>query len=160
MSEIHWLWITFCQSNLSDPVKGPFVMLPACKWKILCFEGRCCAAFNFQMVKYALFAFVVPDVTKVTRVIESKPTLTKVTRVIESKPTITKVTRVIEGAPAITKVTRVVSGIFFYVILTQYISSISLTIKSSWMLSSTGPQYSVSTGNLDIEGLWNLIWFN
>ncbi|XP_019114950.2 periostin, osteoblast specific factor b isoform X3 [Larimichthys crocea] len=66
----------------------------------------------------------VPDVTKVTRVIESKPTLTKVTRVIESKPTITKVTRVIEGAPAITKVTRVVSG----------------------------PQYSVSTGNLDIEG--------
>ncbi|XP_019114949.2 periostin, osteoblast specific factor b isoform X2 [Larimichthys crocea] len=79
------------------------------------------SGFRYQEIP---LTFLIPDVTKVTRVIESKPTLTKVTRVIESKPTITKVTRVIEGAPAITKVTRVVSG----------------------------PQYSVSTGNLDIEG--------
>nr|XP_046186707.1 periostin-like [Oncorhynchus gorbuscha] len=52
----------------------------------------------------------VPSVTKVTRVIEGKPTITKVTRVVEGEPAITKVTRVIEGEPAITKVTRVIEG--------------------------------------------------
>uniref|UniRef100_A0A672GPF4 Periostin n=1 Tax=Salarias fasciatus TaxID=181472 RepID=A0A672GPF4_SALFA len=51
-----------------------------------------------------------PDVTKVTRVIQSEPTITKVTRVIEAEPTITKVTRVVESNPTITKVTRVVSS--------------------------------------------------
>uniref|UniRef100_A0A8C4GII8 Periostin, osteoblast specific factor a n=1 Tax=Dicentrarchus labrax TaxID=13489 RepID=A0A8C4GII8_DICLA len=50
----------------------------------------------------------VPDVTKVTRIIEGEPTVTKVTRVIETEPTVTKV--VIEGEPVITKVTRVVQG--------------------------------------------------
>ncbi|KAM9853141.1 periostin, osteoblast specific factor b [Aulostomus maculatus] len=69
---------------------------------------------------------VVPEVTKVTRVIEAEPTITKVTRVIETEPSITKVTRVIENEPPITKVTRVVSG----------------------------PQYSVSSGtsNIALEG--------
>uniref|UniRef100_A0AAZ3P0K6 Periostin, osteoblast specific factor a n=1 Tax=Oncorhynchus tshawytscha TaxID=74940 RepID=A0AAZ3P0K6_ONCTS len=52
----------------------------------------------------------VPEITKVTRVIEGEPTLTKVTRRIEGVPSVTKVTRVIEGKPAITKVTRVVEG--------------------------------------------------
>uniref|UniRef100_A0A8C6WHR3 Periostin, osteoblast specific factor b n=1 Tax=Neogobius melanostomus TaxID=47308 RepID=A0A8C6WHR3_9GOBI len=52
----------------------------------------------------------VPDVTKVTRVIERQPSLTKVTRVIQGEPTVTKVTRVIEGEPSITKVTRVIEG--------------------------------------------------
>uniref|UniRef100_A0A672GPU1 Periostin n=1 Tax=Salarias fasciatus TaxID=181472 RepID=A0A672GPU1_SALFA len=54
-----------------------------------------------------------PDVTKVTRVIQSEPTITKVTRVIEAEPTITKVTRVVESNPTITKVTRVVSSKYF-----------------------------------------------
>uniref|UniRef100_A0A8C6SSC1 Periostin, osteoblast specific factor b n=1 Tax=Neogobius melanostomus TaxID=47308 RepID=A0A8C6SSC1_9GOBI len=53
---------------------------------------------------------VIPDVTKVTRVIERQPSLTKVTRVIQGEPTVTKVTRVIEGEPSITKVTRVIEG--------------------------------------------------
>uniref|UniRef100_A0A672GRE6 Periostin n=1 Tax=Salarias fasciatus TaxID=181472 RepID=A0A672GRE6_SALFA len=53
--------------------------------------------------------YYIPDVTKVTRVIQSEPTITKVTRVIEAEPTITKVTRVVESNPTITKVTRVVS---------------------------------------------------
>ncbi|XP_052313443.1 periostin-like, partial [Oncorhynchus keta] len=52
----------------------------------------------------------VPSVTKVTRRIEGGPSVTKVTRVIEGKPAITKVTRVVEGEPAITKVTRVIEG--------------------------------------------------
>uniref|UniRef100_A0A4W5RJW9 Periostin n=1 Tax=Hucho hucho TaxID=62062 RepID=A0A4W5RJW9_9TELE len=54
--------------------------------------------------------FIMPEITKVTRVIKGEPTVTKVTRVIEGEPTITKVTRVIEGEPIITKVTRVVEG--------------------------------------------------
>ncbi|XP_038564508.1 periostin-like isoform X1 [Micropterus salmoides] len=48
----------------------------------------------------------VPDVKKVTRVIEGEPV--KVTRVIETEPVVTKV--VIEGEPVITKVTRVIGG--------------------------------------------------
>uniref|UniRef100_A0A672GPZ9 Periostin n=1 Tax=Salarias fasciatus TaxID=181472 RepID=A0A672GPZ9_SALFA len=55
--------------------------------------------------------YYIPDVTKVTRVIQSEPTITKVTRVIEAEPTITKVTRVVESNPTITKVTRVVSNL-------------------------------------------------
>uniref|UniRef100_A0A7N6BFC8 Periostin, osteoblast specific factor b n=1 Tax=Anabas testudineus TaxID=64144 RepID=A0A7N6BFC8_ANATE len=56
------------------------------------------------------FAFIVPSMTKVTRVIQGQPSVTKVTRVIEGQPSITKVTRVIEGEPSITKVTRVIEG--------------------------------------------------
>ncbi|XP_054481708.1 periostin-like isoform X2 [Anoplopoma fimbria] len=52
----------------------------------------------------------VPDVTKVTRVIQGEPSITKVTRVIQGEPSITKVTRVIQGEPSITKVTRVIEG--------------------------------------------------
>ncbi|KAG7321633.1 hypothetical protein KOW79_014491 [Hemibagrus wyckioides] len=51
-----------------------------------------------------------PSLTKVTRVIQGDPTLTKVTRVIEGDPSFTKVTRVIEGDPSFTKVTRVIEG--------------------------------------------------
>uniref|UniRef100_A0A8C6SL31 Periostin, osteoblast specific factor a n=1 Tax=Neogobius melanostomus TaxID=47308 RepID=A0A8C6SL31_9GOBI len=60
-----------------------------------------------------------PSITTVTRVIEGEPTITKVTRVIETEPVVTevrvkaepiKVTRVIEGKPTITKVTRVIEG--------------------------------------------------
>uniref|UniRef100_A0A8C9ZWU1 Periostin n=1 Tax=Sander lucioperca TaxID=283035 RepID=A0A8C9ZWU1_SANLU len=51
--------------------------------------------------------FIIPDVTKVTRVIGGDPSVTKVTRVIEGEPSLTTVTRVIEGQPTITKVTRV-----------------------------------------------------
>uniref|UniRef100_A0A3Q1FYG2 Periostin, osteoblast specific factor a n=1 Tax=Acanthochromis polyacanthus TaxID=80966 RepID=A0A3Q1FYG2_9TELE len=52
--------------------------------------------------------FLIPDSTKVIRVIEGEPTITKVTRVIETEPTVTKV--VVEGEPVITKVTRVIEG--------------------------------------------------
>ncbi|XP_071000845.1 periostin-like isoform X2 [Oncorhynchus clarkii lewisi] len=52
----------------------------------------------------------VPEITKVTRVIEGEPTLTKVTRRIEGVPSVTKVTRRIEGVPSVTKVTRVIKG--------------------------------------------------
>uniref|UniRef100_A0A7N6FLM4 Periostin, osteoblast specific factor b n=1 Tax=Anabas testudineus TaxID=64144 RepID=A0A7N6FLM4_ANATE len=54
--------------------------------------------------------FIIPSMTKVTRVIQGQPSVTKVTRVIEGQPSITKVTRVIEGEPSITKVTRVIEG--------------------------------------------------
>ncbi|KAK2831704.1 hypothetical protein Q7C36_016790 [Tachysurus vachellii] len=53
---------------------------------------------------------IVPEVTKVTRVIEGQPSVTKVTRVIEGAPSLTKVTRVIEGDPSMTHVTRVIQG--------------------------------------------------
>uniref|UniRef100_A0A8C9VSU0 Periostin n=1 Tax=Scleropages formosus TaxID=113540 RepID=A0A8C9VSU0_SCLFO len=53
---------------------------------------------------------VLPEIKKVTRVIEGEPTIAKVTRVIEGEPSITKVTRVIEGEPSITKVTQVIEG--------------------------------------------------
>ncbi|XP_039986857.1 periostin, osteoblast specific factor b isoform X3 [Xiphias gladius] len=81
------------------------------------------SGFRYQEIP---LTFMIPDVTKVTRVIQGEPTITKVTRVIEGQPSITKVTRVIEGQPSITKVTRVISG----------------------------PQYSVSTGtsNIALEG--------
>uniref|UniRef100_A0A667YS14 Periostin n=1 Tax=Myripristis murdjan TaxID=586833 RepID=A0A667YS14_9TELE len=52
----------------------------------------------------------VPEITKVTRVIEGEPTFTKVTRVIDGEPSFTKVTRVIQGEPSITKVTRVIGS--------------------------------------------------
>ncbi|XP_068455988.1 periostin-like isoform X2 [Clinocottus analis] len=52
----------------------------------------------------------VPDVTKVTRVIQGEPTVTKYTRVIEGEPSFTKLTRVIEGEPSVTKLTRVIEG--------------------------------------------------
>ncbi|XP_061918095.1 periostin, osteoblast specific factor b isoform X3 [Entelurus aequoreus] len=64
----------------------------------------------------------VPDVTKVTRVVQQEPSITKVTRVIEAQPSVTHVTRVIESDPGFTKVTRVVSG----------------------------PQYSVSSGTVNV----------
>uniref|UniRef100_A0A3B4ZPH9 Periostin n=1 Tax=Stegastes partitus TaxID=144197 RepID=A0A3B4ZPH9_9TELE len=82
------------------------------------------AGFRYQEIP---LTFMIPDVTKVTRVIPGESSITKVTRVIESKPSVTKVTRVIEGQPSVTKVTRVV----------------------------TGPQYSVSTGtsNVALEGV-------
>uniref|UniRef100_A0AAQ5X9K2 Periostin n=1 Tax=Amphiprion ocellaris TaxID=80972 RepID=A0AAQ5X9K2_AMPOC len=67
-------------------------------------------ACNFNVVKHTFFAFIVPDVTKVTRVIQGEPSVTKVTRVIEGQPSVTKVTRVIEGQPSVTKVTRVIEG--------------------------------------------------
>lgn len=132
-----------CQNSLSDPVKGLFVMLPAYKQNILCIEGQCCADWNFNVnVKHTFFAFIVPEVTKVTRV-------------IHGEPTVTKVTRIIEGQPSITKVTRVVSGKCF-VFLNQYVNLLNIIYRSkkSKMLSSTGPQYSVSTGttNINLEG--------
>uniref|UniRef100_A0A8C2ZPI7 Periostin, osteoblast specific factor b n=1 Tax=Cyclopterus lumpus TaxID=8103 RepID=A0A8C2ZPI7_CYCLU len=63
--------------------------------------------FRYQEIP---LTFMIPDVTKVTRVIQGEPTLTKVTRVIEGEPSFTKVTRVIEGEPSFTKVTRVIEG--------------------------------------------------
>uniref|UniRef100_A0A8C9ZPJ8 Periostin, osteoblast specific factor b n=1 Tax=Sander lucioperca TaxID=283035 RepID=A0A8C9ZPJ8_SANLU len=71
---------------------------------------QCYAACHFNVVKHVFFAFTVPDVTKVTRVIQGEPSVTKVTRVIEGQPSVTKVTRVIEGEPSVTKVTRVIEG--------------------------------------------------
>uniref|UniRef100_A0A8C4I7R8 Periostin n=1 Tax=Dicentrarchus labrax TaxID=13489 RepID=A0A8C4I7R8_DICLA len=68
------------------------------------------SGFRYQEIP---LTFMIPEVTKVTRVIQGEPTITKVTRVIEGQPSITKVTRVIEGQPTITKVTRVVSGKYF-----------------------------------------------
>ncbi|KAK9521133.1 hypothetical protein VZT92_020964 [Zoarces viviparus] len=65
------------------------------------------SGFRYQEIP---LTFLIPDITKVTRVIEGEPTITKVTRVIEGEPSITKVTRVIEGEPSITKVTRVIEG--------------------------------------------------
>ncbi|XP_053729651.1 periostin, osteoblast specific factor b isoform X2 [Synchiropus splendidus] len=79
--------------------------------------------------------FIIPEVTKVTRIIQGEPTITKVTRVIEGQPSITKVTRVIEGQPAITKVTRVIEG------------EPSIT-KVTRVLS--GPQYSVGSGTTNV----------
>uniref|UniRef100_A0AAQ5YEH7 Periostin n=1 Tax=Amphiprion ocellaris TaxID=80972 RepID=A0AAQ5YEH7_AMPOC len=81
------------------------------------------SGFRYQEIP---LTFMIPDVTKVTRVIQGEPSVTKVTRVIEGQPSVTKVTRVIEGQPSVTKVTRVIEG----------------------------PQYSVSTGtsNIALEG--------
>ncbi|KAM6983988.1 periostin-like isoform 2-T2 [Tautogolabrus adspersus] len=52
--------------------------------------------------------FIIPDSTKVIRVIEGEPSITTVTRVIENEPKLTHVTRVIDNKPTITKVTRVI----------------------------------------------------
>nr|XP_046267130.1 periostin-like isoform X1 [Scatophagus argus] len=84
-------------------------------------SGYTYAEIPLTFLKRIITIETVPDVTKVTRVIQGDPTLTKVTRVIKGQPTITKVTRVIEteptvtkvvieGEPVITKVTRVIEG--------------------------------------------------
>uniref|UniRef100_A0A3Q3E9T8 Periostin, osteoblast specific factor b n=1 Tax=Labrus bergylta TaxID=56723 RepID=A0A3Q3E9T8_9LABR len=62
------------------------------------------SGFRYQEIP---LTFLIPKVTKVTRVIQ-QPTI-KVTRVMEGEPVITKVTRVMEAEPVITKVTRIVS---------------------------------------------------
>uniref|UniRef100_A0A665VB89 Periostin-like n=1 Tax=Echeneis naucrates TaxID=173247 RepID=A0A665VB89_ECHNA len=92
------------------PAKGPFVMLLAYKWEVLCMEGKFCAGFTFNMLKRAMLIFLAPEMSRVTSVIQGEPTITKVTRVIEGQPSVTKVTRVIEGQPSVTKVTRVIEG--------------------------------------------------
>ncbi|XP_071352967.1 periostin, osteoblast specific factor b isoform X2 [Trachinotus anak] len=94
------------------------------------------SGFRYQEIP---LTFMIPDVTKVTRVIQGEPTITKVTRVIEGQPSITKVTRVIEGQPSVTKVTRVIEGQPSITKVTRVVS---------------GPQYSVTTGttNIDLEG--------
>uniref|UniRef100_A0A8D0D6T7 Periostin, osteoblast specific factor b n=1 Tax=Sander lucioperca TaxID=283035 RepID=A0A8D0D6T7_SANLU len=91
------------------------------------------------MMKHVFFAFTVPDVTKVTRVIQGEPSVTKVTRVIEGQPSVTKVTRVIEGEPSVTKVTRVIEG-------EPSITKVTRVIE--------GPQFSFSSGttNIALEG--------
>ncbi|KPP62496.1 periostin-like [Scleropages formosus] len=65
------------------------------------------AGYTYQEIP---LTFIMPEIKKVTRVIEGEPTIAKVTRVIEGEPSITKVTRVIEGEPSITKVRRVIEG--------------------------------------------------
>ncbi|XP_049432485.1 periostin, osteoblast specific factor b isoform X3 [Epinephelus fuscoguttatus] len=93
--------------------------------------------FRYQEIP---LTFMIPNVTKVTRVIQTEPSVTKVTRVIEAQPSITKVTRVIEGPPSVTKVTRVIEG-------PPSVTKVTRVIE--------GPQYSVSTGttNIDLEGI-------
>lgn len=86
---------------------GPFVVIPL---QIICIKGQCCAACNCNVLKQDFFAFLVPDVTKVIRVVQGEPTITKVTRFVQGDPTITKVTRVVQGQPSTTKVTRVIEG--------------------------------------------------
>ncbi|XP_030217501.1 periostin isoform X2 [Gadus morhua] len=55
--------------------------------------------------------FIMPGVTKVTRVISGgEPTITKVTRVINAEPITTTVVRVVEEEPTLTSVTRVIGG--------------------------------------------------
>uniref|UniRef100_A0A8C4DVK8 Periostin, osteoblast specific factor a n=1 Tax=Dicentrarchus labrax TaxID=13489 RepID=A0A8C4DVK8_DICLA len=83
--------------------------------KNVLYPGECGSVLNVTFLSVILkrcscylSLSTVPDVTKVTRIIEGEPTVTKVTRVIETEPTVTKV--VIEGEPVITKVTRVVQG--------------------------------------------------
>lgn len=49
-----------------------------------------------------------PDIINVPQVIHTEPSVTKV--VIKGEPVITKVTRVIKGEPSINKVTRIVEG--------------------------------------------------
>uniref|UniRef100_A0A8C9TDF6 Periostin n=1 Tax=Scleropages formosus TaxID=113540 RepID=A0A8C9TDF6_SCLFO len=83
-----------------------------------------------------------PSITKVTRVIEGEPSITKVTQVIEGEPSITKVTRVIEGEPSITKVTRVIEGEPSITKFTIYCADISL---------SPGPQYTITSTSSDGE---------
>uniref|UniRef100_A0A8C3G4G6 Periostin n=1 Tax=Cyclopterus lumpus TaxID=8103 RepID=A0A8C3G4G6_CYCLU len=65
------------------------------------------SGFSYEEIP---LTFIIPGVTKVTRVIQGEPTITKITRVIEGEPTFTKVTRVIEGEPTVTKVTRVIES--------------------------------------------------
>ncbi|XP_061733469.1 periostin, osteoblast specific factor b isoform X2 [Nerophis ophidion] len=50
--------------------------------------------FRYQEIP---LTFLIPEVTKVTRVISQEPSITHVTRVIESDPSFTKVTRVVSG---------------------------------------------------------------
>ncbi|CAL9684903.1 unnamed protein product [Knipowitschia caucasica] len=99
----------------------------------------------------------VPEVTKVTRVIEGQPSLTKVTRVIEGEPSITKVTRVIEGEPSITKVTRVIEGEPSITKVTRVIEGEPTLTKVTRVVSG-GPQssYSAGTTNVELEDLSTL----
>ncbi|KAK3561053.1 hypothetical protein QTP86_026384 [Hemibagrus guttatus] len=74
------------------------------------------SGYRFQEIPLTFMKRIitVPQVTKVTRVIqgqvthgiEGDPSLTKVTRVIQGDPTVTKVIRVIEGDPSSTRVTE------------------------------------------------------
>ncbi|XP_008307255.2 periostin, osteoblast specific factor b isoform X2 [Cynoglossus semilaevis] len=94
------------------------------------------SGFRYQEIP---LTFMIPQVTKLTRVIPAEPSVTKVTRVIEGQPSVTKVTRVIESQPSVSKVTRVIE--------TQpSVSKVTRVIS--------GPQYSVSSGttNIAIEG--------
>ncbi|XP_017346349.1 periostin, osteoblast specific factor b isoform X1 [Ictalurus punctatus] len=70
------------------------------------------SGYRFQEIPLTFMKRVitVPEVTKVTRVVQGQPSVTTVTRVIEGAPSVTKVTRVIEGDPSLTHVTRVIEG--------------------------------------------------
>ncbi|TDH14705.1 hypothetical protein EPR50_G00022830 [Perca flavescens] len=89
-----------------------------------------------------------PSVTKVTRVIEGQPSVTKVTRVIEGQPSVTKVTRVIEGQPSVTKVTRVIEGEPSFSKVTRVIEGEPSFTKVTRVID--GPQFSVSSGSTNI----------
>uniref|UniRef100_A0A3Q3WA47 Uncharacterized protein n=1 Tax=Mola mola TaxID=94237 RepID=A0A3Q3WA47_MOLML len=89
---------------------------------------RLCFFMATHVMLMLFFLFLVPEETKVTRIIEvdpklitvtrhiGEPTITKVTRVEETEPTITKVviegekkiTKVIQGEPSITKINRII----------------------------------------------------
>ncbi|KAF1394289.1 hypothetical protein PFLUV_G00024980 [Perca fluviatilis] len=89
-----------------------------------------------------------PSVTKVTRVIEGQPSITKVTRVIEGQPSITKVTRVIEGQPSVTKVTRVIESEPSFTKVTRVMEGEPSITKVTRVID--GPQFSVSSGSTNI----------
>lgn len=103
---------------------------------------------SLLILTWLRWTFTVPEMTKVTRLIESEPTITKVTRVIESKPEITKVTRIVSGGPLLFSVRT--SLLFFY---------INFCASKLRNVSSAGPQYSESSGttNINLEGEWNLV---
>ncbi|TSK49675.1 Periostin [Bagarius yarrelli] len=61
------------------------------------------SGYRFQEIP---LTFMIPGVTKVTRVVQGQPSVTKFTHVIKGEPTLTKVTRVFEKEPTITKITR------------------------------------------------------
>lgn len=75
-----------------------------------------------------------------------------------TEPEITKVTRVIETEPSITTVTRVVSGKYFLPLMSlsffSFYFHIIIPFKNSQLLAFPGPRYSVSTssGNVDLDG--------
>nr|XP_046267131.1 periostin-like isoform X2 [Scatophagus argus] len=125
-------------------------------------SGYTYAEIPLTFLKRIITIETVPDVTKVTRVIQGDPTLTKVTRVIKGQPTITKVTRVIEteptvtkvvieGEPVITKVTRVIEGQPSITKVTRVIEGGNLDAEGK---TFTGPDLSKIT---TIHGNPNLI---